>query len=233
MRIGLVVLNRNEEEAVPVVVPRMDRSLFEATFVVDGNSTDNSPRMLEEFGYEVLAQTSPGRGEAFRIAFSEGRQRGLDALVLFSTDGNEDPESLPRFRPMLEAGADLVIASRMMVGAVNEEDDSWFRPRKWANIAFNIMAFLAFGRGQRRVSDGINGYRAITCDAWERMALDGPGYTIEYQSTIRAYKLRLQVEEFPTIEGQRIGGEAGSKAIPTGFAFLGLFFKELFSSARH
>lgn len=226
MRMGLVILNRNEEEALPTVLPQIPIEAVEMCFAVDGNSTDRSREILAGHGIDVLEQTSRGRGEAFRQAFHHAGD-SVDALIFFSPDGNEDPSDIPRFRPILESGADVVIASRMMEGATNEEDTGWFRPRKWANIVFNRMAYLTWGRHQPRVTDGINGFRAITTDAWRTIALDGSGYTIEYQCTIRAYKHRLRVEEFPTQEGQRIGGESNAKAVDTGLRFLRLYFREL------
>lgn len=222
-----MILNRNESEALPQILPAIPRDTVELIFAVDGNSTDGSQDILKSHDIPVVIQTATGRGEAFRLAFDHAGM-DVDALIFFSPDGNENPADVPRFREGLEADSDIVIASRMMSGAVNEEDDSWFRPRKWANIAFNWLAYLTWGRHQRRITDGINGYRAITRSAWDRMALDGSGYTIEYQSTIRAYKNRLRVTEFPTIEGQRLGGESNAKAIDTGIQFIKLYFTELF-----
>lgn len=226
MRIGLVILNRNEAEALPHVLPNVPKEAVDLAFAVDGDSTDGSPDMLREHGFPVLDQRSPGRGEAFRVAVDHARGK-VDALIFFSPDGNEDPADIPRFRPPLEAGADMVIASRMMAGAVNEEDIHWFRPRKWANNAFSAMARATWGRKRRKITDPINGYRAITIDAWDRLSPDGPGYTIEYQTSIRAYQLGLKVVEFPTVEGQRIGGESDAKAIDTGLKFLRLYRSEV------
>jgi glycosyltransferase involved in cell wall biosynthesis len=226
VRIGLVILNRNESEALPHVLPTIDRSSVDLVFAVDGDSTDSSPQMLREAGIEVVGQTAPGRGEAFRIAFEHARSQ-VDALIFYSPDGNEDAADLPRFRAGLEAGHDIVIASRMMEGAHNEEDVNWFRPRKWANLIFDWLGYLVWGIGQPRITDMINGYRAITIDAWDRLGPDGPGYTIEYQTSIRAYKHRLSVNEFPTTEGQRIGGESDARALDTGLRFLRLFWSEL------
>jgi len=231
MRIWLVILNRNEADALPAILPGIPRDAVQEVFCVDGNSTDGSLEILESHGVTVVPQTSPGRGEAFRIAFDHAKGR-VDALIFFSPDGNEDPADIPRFREPLEAGADLVIASRMMKGAFNEEDVHWFRPRKWANLAFDWLAYLTWGRDQNRITDAINGYRAITCDAWARLSPDGPGYTIEYQTSIRAYKARLPVVEFPTKEGQRIGGQSQAKAIDTGLRFIRLYLGELRSKGR-
>jgi len=225
MRIGLVILNKNEQDALPVILPQIPRDAVETVICVDGNSTDRSRQILEEHDIQVLGQPSPGRGEAFRIAFEETRG-DVDALIFFSPDGNEDPADIPRFRPYLEAGADMVIASRMMEGAVNEEDAHWWRPRKWANLSFDWLAYLSWGRGQYRIRDAINGYRAITVDAWDALQADGEGHTIEYHTSIRAYKQGMSVVEFPTVEGERIGGEIKAKSFDTGVKFVKLYAGE-------
>jgi hypothetical protein len=112
-------------------------------------------------------------------------------------------------------------------GARNEEDDARLRPRKWANQLFARAAYVTWGRGQPRLQDPINGYRAITLAAWDQLQPDGAGYTIEYQCSIRAYKLGLKVAEFPTREGPRLGGTSGAGAVPTGLRFVRLFVTEL------
>ncbi len=229
MKIGLVILNRNEEEALPTILPSLPQDAIELLFAVDGGSTDRSLEILKAHHIEVVPQTSPGRGEAFRLAVDYARNK-VDALIFFSPDGNEDPADIPRFRPMLESGSDMVVASRMMEGAYNEEDDTWFRPRKWANLAFREIAHLSFGRGQPKITDPINGYRAFTLRAWDEIKPDGEGYTIEYQSSIRAYQRGLRVAEFPTREGQRIGGQSGAGSIPTGLRFVRLYLRECLKS---
>ena len=50
---------------------------------------------------------------------------------------------------------------------------------------------------------------------------------IEYQMSIRAMKLKLKIAEIATHEGNRIGGESGSKAIPTGLLFLRFLLREI------
>lgn len=226
LRIALAILNRNEEEGLSAVLPRLRLDGVDRVFAVDGHSTDRSLEILRQHGIPVLPQPSLGRGEAFRSAFDHARQ-DVDAIIFFSPDGNENPDDVPRFRPLLEQGADVVIASRMMTGGVNEEDEELLRFRKWANLAFSEMARLTWGRARPKISDPINGFRAITVAAWDRLRPDGPGYTIEYQTSIRAYKLGLVVKEFATIEGQRIGGQSNARSIPTGLRFLRLFANEL------
>ena len=118
----------------------------------------------------------------------------------------------------------MVIASRFMQNARNEEDGQVFKFRAWANRAFTLLANLLF-RG--KLTDSINGYRAIKKEAFEKLKLDAQGYAVEYQMSIRALKLGLKIKEIPTIEGKRIGGTSGAEAIPTGIKFLYYLIREI------
>jgi hypothetical protein len=120
----------------------------------------------------------------------------------------------------------MAIASRMMPGAFNEEDVHWFRPRKWANLAFGWIANILWNRGPY-VSDTINGFRAVTRAAFRRMAPDADGFPIEYQLSIRAMKLGLKIAELPTREGARLGGASTASSVPTGLVFLRQIFREV------
>lgn len=223
MRVSLVILTLNEIVGLQALWDSIPLNSVDEVFAVDGGSTDGTVQFLESKGIPVLHQKVKGRGEAFRMAFEAS---DCDSIIFFSPDGNEDPLDIPKFRPHLQAGADLVIGTRMVPGARNEEDDQVIKLRKWANNAFTWIANAVWNRGPY-LTDTINGYRAITKHAWSRLNPDGPGYTIEYQSSIRAMKLKLKVIEFKTQEGNRIDGREGSPSLPTGIAFLKIFFSEL------
>ena len=222
MRIGLVLLNRNEVEALPLFLPKLNASNFDAVFVVDGGSTDGSREVLLQNNYNVIDQESKGRGQAFAIAFQEAKLLELGALVFISTDGNENPSDLPKFIQGILDGFDLVIASRMLPDSRNEEDDKIFRPRKAANKVFAYIAYLMFSNGSPRLTDPINGYRAVSVEAWNKMKLDYSGYDIEFATSIQAYRLGMRVLEFPTFEGNRLGGKSGARAVPTTLAMFGV-----------
>ncbi|HVY90792.1 MAG TPA: glycosyltransferase family 2 protein [Hyphomonadaceae bacterium] len=230
MRIALVILTRNElacaEKVMPTVAQPGPDAGYDSWHVVDGGSTDGTVEYFQKLGIEVIKQSDRGRGHAFQLAFE---RIAADAYIFFSPDGNEDPKDMPKFRAALEAGADIVIASRMMKGARNEEDHLFFRWRKWANNAFNFLANLAFRKTGPFVSDSINGFRAITAKAAQDLRLDAWDYTIEYQMTMRALKKRMRIAEFPTIEGERVAGETQARSIPTGLRFLKAYWRELTS----
>jgi len=228
MRITLCLLTRNERECLeklyPLIPPASPGAGYDEIVAIDGGSTDGTLEFYRDHGVPVLGQSRRGRGEAFQLAFRELRS---DAFLFFSPDGNEAVADLRRFRGYLEGGADLVIASRMMEGAVNEEDAQTLRFRKWANNAFNFLANALFRRSGPYISDSINGYRAITAAAARQLALDAADYTIEYQMTIRALKHRLRIVEFPTVEGQRLAGQTGAPSMSTGWRFLRRLWNEI------
>ena len=143
MKIGLAILNRNEETALPEVLPKITQHGCDFIFCVDGESTDNSLKIIRDHGIEVISQPSLGRGAAFRAAFAHAPD--ADAIIFFSPDGNEDPADIREFRKYLELGADIVIGSRMMAGGVDEADHQWIKARKWGNLFFDWLAFVTWG----------------------------------------------------------------------------------------
>jgi glycosyltransferase involved in cell wall biosynthesis len=228
MNIALCILTYNEVDCLKHIYPTIPQpgedSGYDALYAIDGGSTDGSIEFYQSHNVNVIGQSRRGRGDAFLQAFDK---IDADAYIFFSPDGNEDVNDIKKFRHYLETqNADIVIASRMMAGAKNEEDDNLFRWRKWANKSFNWLANRLFNQRAADITDSINGFRAITKKAADQLKLDAVDYTIEYQMTMRAFKHNLNIIEFPTIEGQRVHGETQASSIPTGLRFLKALWHE-------
>lgn len=226
MRVDLILLVLNEIEGLRVILPQIDRSLFARVIAVDGGSKDRSVEFLESHGIPVVNQSRRGRGQAFAIGVEHS---DADAFVFFSPDGNEDPADLPRIKGLLLEGADLVIASRMMQGAVNEEDSQFFKPRRWANNAFNLILNLVFNPHPMKnfITDSINGYRGLRRTLLPVIRPFPDDYTVEYRMTARALSASRRIVEFPTRENPRVGGESKVSSIPAGLRFLRAISEEI------
>jgi len=228
-KIALVCLSFNEVEGLKELLPKVsnpEACNVDEIFAVDGGSTDGSLDLYEKYGVKVLNQTSRGRGEAMRLA---AQSTDAECLIFFSPDGNEDYKDISKFRQFFQEGHDLVIASRMMKGARNEEDEQLVRLRKWANKAFNLAANFFFRKAGPYVTDSINGFRGMRRTWLLNLNTDAVGYTIEFQMTMRALQERQKIIEFPTVEGNRIGGESKALAVPTGLRFLKCLWREIYS----
>ncbi len=228
----LILLVLNEAEGLRALLPRIPRSCFHRVFAVDGGSTDGSQALLASSGIPVVRQSRRGRGQAFGLGVESSC---ADAFVFFSPDGNEDPEDLPRIVQLLEQGGDIVIGSRMMTGAHNEEDDQLVRPRRWVNNAFNLALNLCFNPAPFReyVTDSINGFRGLRRSALADVLPFPEDYTVEYRMTARALRAGLRIVEFPTREGARIGGETKVRSFQAGIRFLRALGDEFLRRSRH
>lgn len=222
----LVLLTYNEIEGIKALYDRIPFGQIDECFVIDGGSTDGTIEFFQKRKIRVVLQDRRGRGEAFRIGIKEGRGENL---VFFSPDGNEDPADIMRLFALLGQGYDMAIASRFMKGARNEEDDLTFPWRAWAN---RVFTFLASSIWRGRITDTINGFRGVKKDSFITMKPTTHAFTIEYQMSIRALKLKMKVAEIATYEGDRIGGVSKAKSIPVGIMFTKFLIKELFTGRR-
>jgi len=220
IRKTLVILTLNEIEGIKALYSKIPFDKADEVLVIDGGSQDGTIEFFKEKDVPVHIQEIRGRGEAFRLACKVSKG---NYLVFFSPDGNEDPNDIPRLFKLLEEGYDLAVGSRFLPGSRNDEDEKLLPLRAWANRMFTILANIFF-RG--KMSDTINGYRAIKKDKFMLLNLDASGFAIEYQMSIRAMKLGFRIAEIPTIEGDRIGGESTAHSIPTGLKILKIFLRE-------
>jgi glycosyltransferase involved in cell wall biosynthesis len=221
MKSSLIILTFNEIEGLRALFEKIPFGEFDEYFAVDYKSQDGTVEFLKEKGIRVIPQEKRGRGEAFRLAAE--RAQG-DILVFFSPDGNENPQDTLKLKEAIEQGYDMAIASRFLPDSRNEESGSFLPLRAWANQFFTLLANLFFGG---KLSDTINGFRAVKKDKFKELKVDAEGFAIEYQMSIRAMKLKQKIKEIPTIEGQRIGGCSTAYSIPTGLKILKVLLKEI------
>ncbi len=119
------------------------------------------------------------------------------------------------FRPLLEAGNELVVASRNIKGARNSEDDKLLKPRKWGVLALASFVALVWRREGYFVRDVLHGYKGFTISGFRKIAPVDYGLSIDLEMVVRSYRLRLKRTEFPVSEIERPFGETRFKILPT------------------
>jgi glycosyltransferase involved in cell wall biosynthesis len=224
MKISLCLMVWNELEGCRIDVPRLPRDAFDEIYAVDGGSTDGTVEYLQSQGIPVHRQPKEGLNAAYVHANDIS---SCDAIVAFFPKATTPPEDLRKFRPFFDQGYQLVIASRQIKGAANEEDARLWRPRKWAVRALGVLAALVWRREGHWVKDVLHGFKGWTRESFNRMNVLDHGLSIDIEMVVRSYKLRIKRMEFPTSEVSRRFGHTRFTFWPTGKKLLAYLWFEI------
>lgn len=225
MRIAVIIFTRNERKNSEIIFPKLPKKIVDKVYVIDGNSTDGTKEYYRKKKIKVFGQKYFRVGGAYESAF---RNTTEDALIFFHPDGNMDPQEIKRLVKLLKQGEQFIIASRMIKGSYNEEDNQLFKPRKWFNLSLAFIANIIWGNKNNKVSDVTQGYRALTRSAFKKMKIKIPSpLAPDYEQVIRALKHNIKIIEFPTCEGNRIHGSTSIPSLKAGSEHLKLLLREL------
>lgn len=221
---SLVLIVWNECAGCRADVPRLPRDDFDEVFAIDGHSTDGTPEYLESQGITVHRQRQKSLNAAYADAV---RHSTCEAIVIFFPKATLDPAITLELSRQLDAGHDLVVASRNLPGAHNEEDEKLLKPRKWGVVALSMMAALIWKRRGQRVGDVLHGVKGFTVDAYRRMQISETGVTIDLEMVVRAYRLGLATIEIPVSEKVYLHGQTRFPIWRTGKRLGAFLLKEL------
>ncbi|MCR5280092.1 MAG: glycosyltransferase [Lachnospiraceae bacterium] len=224
MHIALILITWNEIEGCKHDVPLIDRDRFDEIFCIDGGSTDGTVEYLESQGIKVYRQSAKGLNQACKDGCDHCTS---DAFVFFHPKGSIPVEDTYRFRDYFEKGYRFVVASRMMKGAHNEEDDKLLKPRKWFVLGLGLVAKVLFKKEGNTVWDTLHGFRGMTVEAFKSCDISDMSPSIDIEMVCRSYKLKISRIEFPTTELPRLSGESHFKAWATGKKLIKYVFYEI------
>ena len=211
MKKTLVMYTMNEIEGVKGIFEKIPIDLFDQFIVMDNHSNDGTVEFLEEHDVNVIQQNNPGRTNALIEAIEHASG---DIIVNLSSDGNENPEDIPKILKKFEEGYEMVTASRFLPESKVDVEDDKLRIRVFGNKICAMLVNLCWGTN---VTDTTNALRGFTKSCYKRAKLNTFGYTENFQLTIRCGKLKIKTTEIPTQELPRIGGvvKADTKGVMT------------------
>ena len=218
----LIFYTMNELQGVSSIFEKIPIHLFDEFFTIDNHSTDGTIEFLEEKKVKVIQQKKPGRTNALKeaIEYASG-----EIIVNLSSDGNENPEDIPKILEKLDEGFDMVVASRFLPDSKVDVEDDPLRIRVFGNKLCAGLVNLFF---KTNISDTTNALRGYTKSCYKRVKLDTFGYTENFQFSIRCGKLKIPIAEIPTVELPRIGGTVKANTKNVMIDMIKVFFHELF-----
>lgn len=170
--LSLVIPTYNEAQNIAILIPRLAKILAKIPheiIIADHNSPDKTydkALVLKERFPQVHAicrthhrGLSPAVIDGFQIA--RGRY-----LAVMDADLQHDERILPEMVKKLEAGADLVVASRKAEGGGVSD---WSAFRRFISWGASLLAHMLF---PRLPSDPMSGYFALSATLFQRISKD-------------------------------------------------------------
>jgi len=194
--IGVVIPTRNEAGALPQVLAAMP-AFVDAVAIGDYRSTDGTPDIGRAAGAIVVAVEGPGYGRACLEAIAA--LPPVDVIVFVDGDAADDLTAMRRLvEPIAEGRADFTLGSRVL----GTRERGALTPQQ---VFGNWLACTLIGVFWRQRFTDLGPFRAISRDAYDRLAMAdlNYGWTVEMQ--IKAARLRLRAIEIPVDYRRRIG----------------------------
>ncbi len=198
--IAVVIPAYQAAATIADVVSRTHRAVPRAiVYVVDDGSNDGTGETAERGeggrGKRTTVLMHPrnrGKGVALANGIAAALQDGAGVIVTLDADGQHPPEEIPRLtRPVLEAGADLVLGARARTAAmpVGRRCTNW------------LSAALASRIGGTHVPDAQTGFRALSRRAAQLVQPAERRYDFEIAFLLEALArgLRVASVSVPTI----------------------------------
>ena len=153
MSVDLIIPTLNEIDGIKNIMPKIKNDWVDRILIVDGGSTDGTVEEAKRLGYEVISQKGKGHGAAFLTAINATNS---DYILLWSPDGNHEPEEIPKLVKKIKEGYDQVLISRFGKTSINE-DAGYFDT--FGNKMFAFLVNCFFGG---HWTDSLNESRIIS-----------------------------------------------------------------------
>ncbi len=212
MTFTIGMLSMNEEESVEKMIEDIRAIAPDAKVLLVDSSRDRTPEIAEKLGARVVRQLPPrGHGPAMEKLMYEASKES-DALIYLDCDFTYPSSYIPRIRELLEAGADVVNATR-----THHYPKAMPVPNFLANRFFAASAQLVHGVPTTDVHSGMRGYRSSMIRAFD---FSGEGDALPLDTLILPARANYNIAEMPIPYQERVGDSKLAKVRGTVWTFI-------------
>ena len=210
--VWLVLPAYNEAANLPPLLARVGAAWAGAfpsrVLVIDDGSSDGTATVAQAVAGSVPVEVvkhpqNRGLAAAVRTGIGEVCRRAgeQDIVVLMDADNSHPPELVPLMVAKIDAGADIVIASRFVRGG-REEGVPW-RRRVFSRAAGLLFRCVCPIGGVRDYTTGFRAYRAallkVLWAAHGEALIEATGFSVMAEILLKARPLRPRVVEVPLV----------------------------------
>ncbi len=187
--ITVIISAYNEEVSIGSIV-LLTKLYADNVIVVDDGSTDRTAEVARKAGAQVIVhEASKGKAESLKVGFNTAADMGADIIVTMDSDGQHNPEDIPRLvAPILKGDADMVNGSRYL----NYPGKNVPLYRRVGQTLQDTTAKMNFNL---KITDTQSGFRAYAASTKDIFRFSGEKASIENEMLADAGRSGLRIKE--------------------------------------
>jgi glycosyltransferase involved in cell wall biosynthesis len=212
----------NEAQTIANVIQEIRQVLNEKSFdilVVDGRSSDDTVRITQKSGAQVIVQRGVGYGDALICGFAHAlRFLKPDIVVMMDADGTYSPRDITALlKPILRDESDFVIGNRF----AGLEKGSMSLTNRVGNKFFSSLSRRLFNIPSL---DTQSGFRAFKAEMLNNLVFKNPGMSFASEMIVEAKNANYRITQVPVTYKTRVG-KSKLKPLTDGSLILGTLIR--------
>jgi glycosyltransferase involved in cell wall biosynthesis len=238
MTVSLILMTMNEITGCKLIIPRIDKSLFNELICIDGGSIDGTIEYLEKEGFKVIVQDkkyNENQIDFKQTKMSDAYMMGVNAAKSeyivhpFTPDNNMIPEKLPELIQKAKEGYDYVCVSRYKDNAKSYDDNLI---TAFGNWMFTTLVNVLFGG---KFTDVLGGFKCVKKDLYEKFNINNETarISVHTQLAIGCLRNNIPYADIPGDEPERVGGKSSINPFINGMSEVKTITKAFFNRSLY
>jgi dolichol-phosphate mannosyltransferase len=206
MTVCVVIPTYQEADNLPALIAAVRAALDCTIGIVDDGSPDGTGTLADALADWVIHRDrKQGLASAYVAGFNRALAEAAEYVLEMDADFSHDPADLPRLLAATRAGADVVLGSRYVEGGGVE---GMPLPRRLLSRGGSAYARTVLGCPVRDLTGGFKCFRSDALHAIDLQAIVASGFAFQVETTYRAIRAGLRVEELPIVFHARRAGRS-------------------------